>query len=149
MAFAASCDQDVDRPPDPVIRQQLGRSKPRFLLEMIGNHHLSGMERVAGRGFQVDAERHLADRAWRPADAGTHQQPLVVGHILQHFGERSFEALGAEFGGALQDLFDVAGLQRRTAELAQQGLLPQAVRKLLPGDVGRTEAPISTPFPVR
>jgi hypothetical protein len=31
---------------------------------------------------------------------------------------KGFEALGAEFGGALQDLFDVTGLQRRTAELA-------------------------------
>jgi len=47
MVFAASCDQDVDRPLDPVVRQQLGRAKTRFLLEMIGNHDLAGMERIA------------------------------------------------------------------------------------------------------
>ena len=137
MAFAAPRDQNVDCAPDPVIRQELWRSKPRFLLEVVGNDHLSGLESVAGRRFQVDAKRHLADRARCPADAGAHQQPFVVGHILQDLGERGFEALGAEFGGALQDLSDVAGLQRRAAELAQQRLLPQAVRKLLPGDIGR------------
>ena len=80
---------------------------------------MSGLESVAGRGFQVDAKRHLADRPGCPANAGTHQQPFVVGHILQDFGERGFKALGAELGGTLKDLCDVAGLQRRTAELAQ------------------------------
>ena len=54
MAFAASCDQDVDGPLDPGIRQQLRRSKARFLLEVIGNYDLAGMERVAGGGFHVD-----------------------------------------------------------------------------------------------
>ena len=145
MAFAAARDQDVDCAPDPVIRQELRRSKPRFLLEVVGNDHLSGLESVAGRGFQVDAKRHLADHARCPADAGTHQQPFVVGQILQDFGERGFEALRAELCGALQDLSDVAGLQRGTAELAQQGLLPQAVRKLLPGERrSLRQGPIST-----
>ena len=35
IALAASRDQDVDRPLDPVIRQQLGRAKACFFLEMI------------------------------------------------------------------------------------------------------------------
>ena len=60
MAFAASCNQDVDCAPDPVIRQELGRSKSRFLLEVVGNDHLSGLESVAGRmlatvGADVDS----------------------------------------------------------------------------------------------
>ena len=145
MAFAAARDQDVDRAPDPVIRQELRRPKPGFLLEVVGNHHLPGLERVTGRGFQVDAKRHLADYVRFPSDAGTHQQPLVVGHVLQDFGERGFEALRAELGRALQDLSDVAGLQRGTPELAQQGLLPQAVRKLLPGERrSLRQGPLST-----
>ena len=56
MAFAAARDQNVDRAPDPMIRQELRRPKPGFLLEMVGDHHLPGLERVAGRGFQVDAK---------------------------------------------------------------------------------------------
>lgn len=48
-----------------------------------------------------------------------------------------FQGLGAKFGGALQDLSDIAGLQRRAAELAEQGLLSQTVRKLLPCHGGR------------
>ena len=55
MTFAAARNQDVDCAPDPVIRQELRGSKSRFLLEMVGNDHLSGLESVAGRGFQVDA----------------------------------------------------------------------------------------------
>ena len=137
VAFAAAGDQDVDGAPDAMIREELGRSKSRFLLEVVGNDHLSGLESVAGRGLQVDAKRNLADRPWSPSDAGTHQQAFVVRHILQDFGEPGFEALGAELGGTLQDLCDVAGLQRRAAELAQQRLLPQAVRKLFPGDISR------------
>src|SRR5665213_470775 len=104
---------------------------------MVRDDILSGLESVAGRRLEVDAETHLADGPRRPADAGTHQQPLVVGQILQDFGEGGFEALRAELCRALQDLSDVAGLQRQTAELAQQGLLPQAVGKLLPCEVGR------------
>ncbi len=136
MAFAAPCDQDVDRPFDPMIRQQLWRAELRFFLQVIGNHHLARMEGVAGRRFHIDPERHLADRAWAPANAGAHQQPLLLGHVLQHLGKSCFEALGAEFGRALQDLSDVAGLHGGAAELAQQRLLPQPVRQLLPGDLG-------------
>jgi hypothetical protein len=137
MIFASARDQNVDRAPDPMIRQELRRPKPCFLLEMVGDHDLPGLERVAGGRFQIDAKRHLADNLRFPSDAGTYQQPFVVGQILQDFGEGGFEALRAELCRALQDLSDVAGLQRGTAELAQQGLLPQAVRKLLPGEVGR------------
>ena len=35
IALAASRNQHVDRPPDPVIRQQLGRAKACFFLKMI------------------------------------------------------------------------------------------------------------------
>src|SRR5260221_8875965 len=37
-------------------------------------------------------------------------------------------AVGAEFGSALQDLFNVPGLHRRATELSKQGLLPQPLR---------------------
>lgn len=135
--FATPRDQNVDRAPDPVIRQELWRSKSSFLLKVVGNDRSSSLESVAGGRFQVDPKRHLTNRPWGPADARAHQQPLIVSGIFQDFGERGFEALGTKLGGPLQDLSDVAGLQRETAELAQQGLLPQAVRKLLPGDIGR------------
>jgi hypothetical protein len=137
ITFATPRDQNVYRAPDPVIRQELWRSKSRFLLKVIGSDHLR---------FHVDSKRYLANRPRGPADAGAHQQPFIVGGILQDFGEWDFEALGTKLGGPLQDLSDVAGLQRGTDELAQQGLLPQAVRKLLPGDIGRCgRDPIPTP----
>ena len=137
MAFAASCDQDVNRPLDPVNRQQLWRPEPRFLLQVIGKYHLACMEGVAGWRFHIDPKRHLARRARRPADAGPHQQPLLVRHVLQHFGKTRFQTLSTELGRALQDLSDVAGLHRGAAEVAQQGLLPQAVRQLIPSDIIR------------
>ena len=52
----------------------------------------------------------MIDGAGRPSDARTDEKPFLVRHIFQHLGERSFQALGAEFGGALQYLPDVAGL---------------------------------------
>jgi hypothetical protein len=61
-----------------VIRQEFRRSKPRRLPEVIGNDHLSGLESAAGRGFQVDARRDLANHPPVPTrHACTHQQPLV------------------------------------------------------------------------
>jgi len=54
----------------------------------------------------------MIDGAGRPPDARTDEKPFLVRQIFQHLGERSFQALGAEFGGALQHLRDVAGLQR-------------------------------------
>src|SRR6185437_7650266 len=137
MPFAASRDQDVDCAPDPVIRQELRRSKPRFFLKMVGDDHLSGLESVARRRFQVETQRRPTDGARFPADAGADQQAIIVGQIFQYLGEPSVETLGAEFGRTLQDLPDVADLQRGAAKLAQQRLLPQAVGKLLPGDIGR------------
>jgi hypothetical protein len=56
MAFAAPRDQDVDRALDSVIRQQLGRPKARFLLEVIGNDDLAGMECLACGGFHIDPQ---------------------------------------------------------------------------------------------
>jgi hypothetical protein len=47
-----------------------------------------------------------------PPDAGTHQQPFVVGHIFQDFGKRGFEALRAKLDRALQNLRGFASLQR-------------------------------------
>ena len=110
MPFAASRDQDVDCSPDAVIRQELRRSKPRFLLKVIGDDHLSGLESVASRRFQVEPQRYPTNGPWFPADAGADQQAIIVGQIFQNLGEPSVQSLGAEFGGALQDLPDVAGL---------------------------------------
>ena len=68
MAFAAPCDQDVDGPPDSVIRQQFWRAESRFLLEVVGDDILCGLESEAGRRFQVDAKRTTRlDRTRRPA----------------------------------------------------------------------------------
>src|ERR1700751_1820975 len=136
MPFAASRDQDVDCASDPVIRQELRRSKPRPLLRGVRDDHLSGLEGVTRRRLQVETQRPSTDDPRFPTDAGADQQAIIVGQILQYLGEPSVESLGAEFGGALQDLSDVAGLQRGAAKLTQQRLLPLAVGKLLPGDIG-------------
>jgi len=103
MTFSAPRDQNVDGAPDPMIRQELGRSKPRFLLKVVGDDHLSGLESVASGRFHVDTQRHLTDGPWLPADAGADQQAIIVRQILQDLGEPSVESLGAEFGGTLQD----------------------------------------------
>jgi hypothetical protein len=75
--FAAPRDQDIDRAPNPVIRQQLGCSKARFQLEVVGNDQLYGLESVAGGGFHVDP-KDLADRAGRPADPQKNARRLNV-----------------------------------------------------------------------
>jgi hypothetical protein len=52
----------------------------------------------------------MIDGPSRPPDARTNEEPFFVRDIFQHLGERSFQALGAEFRRALQDLPDIAGL---------------------------------------
>src|ERR1700712_112001 len=55
VAFAASRDQDIDRALDAVIGEQPRRTKTRFLLKVIGDHDLRGVERIAGGRFHVDS----------------------------------------------------------------------------------------------
>ena len=110
MAFAAPRDENIDRAPDPVVRQKLRCPEACLLFEMVGNHYLPGVKRITGRRFQIGSQRNMIDASGVPADARTDEKPFLVRHIFQHFGERSIQALGAEFGGALQDLTDVAGL---------------------------------------
>jgi len=124
VTFAAPRDENIDCAFYAVIRQQLWCAESRFVLEVVGNHDLPGMERVAGWRFHIDPKRNIANRSWRPAYARAYQQTAFAGHVFENFGERCFETLGAEFGGTLEDLCKVAGLKRRTAEFAQQGLLP-------------------------
>jgi hypothetical protein len=124
VAFAAPRNEHIDRAPDPVVRQKLRRPEACLLLKVVGNHYLPGVKRITGRRFHIGSQRNMIDSPDVPADARSDEKPFFVRHIFQHLGERSIQALGAEFGGALQDLPDVAGLQRGSAEFAQQGLLP-------------------------
>ena len=110
VAFAAPCNEDIDRAPDPVVRQKLRRPEACLLLQVVGNHYLPGVKRITSRRFQIGSQRNMIDASGVPADARTDEKPFLVRHIFQHFGERRIQALGTEFGGALQDLPDVAGL---------------------------------------
>jgi len=139
MTFAAPRDENVDGALDAVLRQQFGRSKAGFFLKVVGNDDLAGMERIAGGRLQIDAQGHLADRLRRPSDACAHQQPFFLRHVFQDLGEGCFKTLGAELRRSLQYLADVTGLQSGSAELAQQGLLPQPVRKFLSRCRGRCD----------
>ena len=139
MTFAAPRDENVDGALDAVLRQQFRRSKAGFFLKVVGNDDLAGMERIAGGRLQIDAQGYLADRLRRPSDACAHQQPFFLRHVLQDLGEGCFKTLRAELRRSLQYLADVAGLQRGSAELAQQGLLPQPVREFLSRCGGRCD----------
>jgi hypothetical protein len=55
MTFAAARDQDIDGALDSVLGEQFWRSKAGFFLKVVGNDDLAGMERIAGRGLQIDA----------------------------------------------------------------------------------------------
>jgi hypothetical protein len=109
-AFAAPRNEHVDRAPDPVLRQQLRRSEPCFLLKVVGNHYLPGVKRITSRRFHIGSERDMIDGASRPSNARADEKPFFVRDIFQNLGEWSFQTLGAKFGGALQYLPDVAGL---------------------------------------
>ena len=139
MSFAAPRDQDVDGAFDAVFRQQFRRSKAGFFLKVVGNDDLAGMERIAGGELQIDAQGYLADRLRPPIRRlrlpATFFPPACTPRPLR----RCFETLGAEFRRSLQYLADVAGLQRGSAEFAQQGLLPQPVRKFLSRCGGRRD----------
>src|SRR6185437_853515 len=117
--FTASRDKDIDRASDPVIRQELRRSKPRLLLKVVRDHHLPGLKSVARRRFEVETQRHPTDGTRSPADARADQQTLIVRNVFQYLRKAGVKSLGAEFGGALQDFSDVTGLQREATELAQ------------------------------
>src|SRR4051812_2382574 len=101
MAFAAPRDQDIDRALDAVIGEQLRRSKARFLLKVVGDDDLPGMERITGGRFHVDPKRYAADRSLLPPDSRAYQQPFFVRQVFEDLGERRFEPLGAKLGGPL------------------------------------------------
>src|SRR6185312_17059009 len=73
---------DVHRPVDPVLAQDLGRTEPLLILEMVGDHGLAGPECVARRRSEIGADRRHSDYTGIPADAGAHQEPALGGHVL-------------------------------------------------------------------
>ena len=107
----------------PCSDKQFRRSKAGFFLKVVGNDDLAGMECIAGRRLQIDA-LGIPGRS-SPAPIRHLRSPVTffLRHVLQDLGEGCFETLRAELRRSLQYLADVAGLQRGSAELAQQGLL--------------------------
>ena len=66
VAFAAPRNENIDRAPDPVVRQKLRRPEACLLLKVVGNHYLPGVKRITSRRFHIGSrERH--DRWCRPA----------------------------------------------------------------------------------
>ena len=71
VAFAAPCNENVDRAPDPVVRQKLRRPEACLLLKVVGNHYLPGVKRIAGRRPHIGSERDLIDGPGRPSYSRT------------------------------------------------------------------------------
>ena len=75
VTFAAPGDENVDCAFYAVIRQQRWYGESRFVLEVVGNHDLPGMERVASWRFHISQEKYCQSllapslRPRRPAGA--------------------------------------------------------------------------------
>ena len=114
-------DDHVGRALDAVLPQQLGEPEPLLLVQLVGDHRASGLERVAGGGFDVGADPHLADHALAPADARAHQQALLVGQVLQHLDVAHVQAARRLSGRLLQQPVEVGALDREQAEIRELG----------------------------
>jgi hypothetical protein len=83
VTFAAPGDENVDCAFYAVIRQQRWCGESGFVLEVVGNHNLPGMERVAGWRFHIYPKRNIANRSWLPAYARADQQAPFAGHVFE------------------------------------------------------------------
>ena len=133
---AAGADDDVDGAPDAVVGQQGGRAEPCFLREMVGDDRLGAAECIAGRAFEVRADRCLADDAGVPADAGADQEDAVRGDVFEDLGEAGFQPLRGHHAGFIQDGLQAVALHREQPEFGDKLLLPQAQGKLGGGQPG-------------
>jgi hypothetical protein len=82
VTFAAPGDENVDCAFYAVIRQQRWYGESRFVLEVVGNHDLPGMERVASWRFHISQAKYcqsLLAPSLRRAD----QQAPFAGHVFE------------------------------------------------------------------
>jgi hypothetical protein len=93
--------------------------------EVVGQHRLAGMQRVARRRVQLRPDRDLADHAIVPADPGAHQEPVLIRQILQHLAEPHVHPERGDPGAFRQQIVERNVAHGPPAELRQQRLLRQ------------------------
>jgi hypothetical protein len=74
----------IDGAAHAMRRQQLRRSEPFLVFEMIGDHRLSGAQREPRGGFEISADAGGPDKTGVPAEPCAHQQSFLRWHVLQH-----------------------------------------------------------------
>ena len=118
--LAVALQDHVHGPPDAVERQQLGRTEPLLVLEVVGDHRLAGAQRKSGRGGQIGADPGDADHARTPADPCANQQAVLGREVLEHLAESAWSPSAASWAVSVQQLDEGRALQRQHTQLGQQ-----------------------------
>ena len=129
-------DQDVDGTPHAVVGQKFGRVEALFVLQMVGDQRLAGLEGVAGRRIQFDAQRGVTLDLAAPAHASDQDQPVAAFIVDQHLGQGRLQAVGADHAGGVEQGLTIAFAQGHLAETRQQRLLLQAIAQLVGDGTG-------------
>ena len=116
-------DDHVRRALDAVLSQQLREAETLLLVQLVGDHRASGLERVAGRELDVGADPGRADHALAPADALPHQKAFLVGQILQDFDVAHVQTARRLRRRLMQQLVQVGAFDRKQAEVREVGAL--------------------------
>src|SRR4051794_20185120 len=101
----------------PSSPSKLRSSKPLLVLEMVRDHRLARLERIARRRVKVSAYARDANKSRVPADSCTKQQPVLCGQLFEHFAQFRIETLGSHTDGGVQKLLQRPTREARDAEL--------------------------------
>ena len=88
------------------------------------------LEGVADEGFVAAFERHFADQAGAPADAGAQHEAVAAGQRFEQARELDVERRADGVHRAIEQISQVAAAQREQPELRDRLLLPRAHAQL-------------------
>jgi hypothetical protein len=88
-------DRDVDRPPDPVLHQDLRRAEALLVLQVPGDDGLARLEGIAGGAIKVGTCLG-PDHTGFPTHPDPNDELVLVRQILHDFAEPGIQAFSAE-----------------------------------------------------
>jgi hypothetical protein len=103
--------------------KQVGCLEPRFTLQVVRNHRLTGAQGKACRGSNVGSDAGRADLALMPAHSGTHHQPVFRRNVLHRFAKVGLPTFSRKADGFIEQLGKWSSFQGRDSEFSQYFLL--------------------------
>lgn len=123
---AVALKDDIHRASNAMFEKKLRCPKPLFILKVIGDDRLTGVQGEPRWRFEIGADRRHADNTFIPADARADQESIVRRDVLQHLAELRLHSLGGKTRGVIQQIDKRRALECEDPQFREDLLLANA-----------------------